>query len=143
MDYKDYAKSEFKLSGWSDENGKFKCKMQEALCLNILELLDKFSKQEHSGTTAPYVLGLFNQLAQFRPITPLTGEDSEWNEVGTDMWQNKRYSSVFKGADGKAYDIDAKVFREPDGSCYTKACQRIYIEFPYTPKKEYVDVEKS
>jgi len=47
---------------------------------------------------------------------------------------------VFKDADGRAYDIDGRVFREPNGCCYTSSDSRVYITFPYRPKTEYVDV---
>jgi hypothetical protein len=79
-------------------------------------------------------------LASFEPLVPLTGKDFEWNEVSEGMWQNNRCSHVFKGPDGKAYDINGKIFREPNGSCYTNIDSRVFIDFPYTPKREYVDV---
>lgn len=56
--------------------------------------------------------------------------------------QNKRCSHVFKDKDGNAYDIDGKVFREPDGCCFTSKDSFVPVTFPYTPKTEYVDVPK-
>lgn len=106
---------------------------------NILELLAVFSRQGHSGSSAPYVVSMFKSLAMFDPIGPLTGADSEWNEVGPGRWQNNRSSRVFKDADGRAYDVEGRVFRDSVG-CYTSKDSRVYIEFPYTPKTEYVDV---
>lgn len=114
---------------------------------NILELLEVFSKQGHSGSSAPYCIDLFTKLARFEPLCPLTGEDSEWVNVveysgsGADpVWQNKRCSHVFKGPDGRAYDIDGRVFVEPNGNAYTNFDSRVYVTFPYTPKTEYVQV---
>jgi len=109
---------------------------------NIFELLRVFNKQGHSGSSAPYCASMFKKLALFEPLCPLTGDDSEWNEVGNDTWQNIRCSHVFKGVDGKAYDIDGKIFRELDGCQYTSADSRVFITFPYIPKSEYVDVPK-
>ncbi len=57
------------------------------------------------------------------------------------MWQNKRCFRVFKDSkDGPVYDIEGKVFREPDGACFTNGDSRVAVVFPYTPTREYVDV---
>lgn len=106
---------------------------------NILELIDAFAKQGHSGFSANYAVNAFNKLARFEPLGPLTGEDSEWVEVGPQMWQNNRCSRVFKEADGRAYDIDGRIFRDPDGTCVTNRDSRVFVTFPYTPTSEYVD----
>jgi len=143
MSYKEYAKTEFKFANWVDEDGKFNDEMQEMMCKQVLELLDLFDKHGHSGFSAPYAINLFKNLADFKPITPLTGEESEWVEI-ENKWQNKRFSSVFKDSDGRAYNSQGKVFREPNGACYTNSDSHVYIKFPYTPSIEYVDVnEKS
>jgi len=107
---------------------------------NVIELIRVFSKQGHSGMSASYCISMFEKLARFEPLGPLTGADDEWNEVGEGMLQNNRCSHVFKGADGRAYDIDGRIFREPDGCCFTNYDSRVYIAFPYTPAREYVDV---
>lgn len=66
----------------------------------------------------------------FGPLSPLTGEDSEWNEIGEGRFQNRRSSRVFKDEDGRAYDIEGRVFRDGAG-CYTSRDSRVYVEFPY------------
>ena len=115
-----HAKLEFKALGWADEKGFIKDDMQALICENILQLLRVFSSQGHSGTTAPYAVDVFRKLAMFKPLGPLTGEDWEWQDVshnydGKPVFQNKRYSQVFKhGENGKAEDIRGRVFREPD-----------------------------
>lgn len=115
--------------------------MQAMMNQCILEMVLVFGTQGHSGGSAPYAIGALTKLLDFQPLRPLTGEDSEWNEVGTGVWQNNRCSHVFKDADGRAYDTQGRVFREPNGACYTGKGSRVYIEFPYTPKIEYVDVD--
>jgi hypothetical protein len=133
-----FAKREFEALGYDlndTENSPNRWIME-----NVFELLNVFSKQGHSGSSAPYCVGYFKKLALWEPLGPLTGQDSEWVEVSDGLFQNARCSHVFKEADGRAYDIDGKVFREPDGCCYTSKDSRVYIEFPYTPKTEYVDV---
>ena len=107
----------------------------------VLELLEVFDNQGHSGSSAPWCVAYFKKLALFKPLSPLQGTENEWNEVGEGIWQNNRCSHVFKGKDGRVYDSQGKVFRESNGCFYTSIDSRVYIEFPYTPKIEYVDVE--
>ena len=57
------------------------------------------------------------------------------------MYQNRRCPHVFKSDADGAYDIDGRVFVDPDGSSYTSRDSRVSIEFPYTPKREYVHRE--
>ena len=112
---------------------------------SVLELLDVFSKQGHSGFSASYVREVFNKLAQYEPLSPLTGEDWEWVDR-SDMsqeptWQNKRCSRVFKREDGTAYDIYGKVFVDPNGSSYSSSDSLVDVEFPYTPETIVVHVD--
>lgn len=125
------------------------------LAEGTLELLKVFAEQGHSGSSAPYAVALFEKLATWKPIVPLTGEDDEWCEAydmpGTQ--QNKRNSAVFRDADSQAYWMDGRVFWEwysapdiDDGKPYkltfTSCGSRVNIEFPWTQpdKPEYVFV---
>ena len=109
-----------------------------------MELIDTFAAQKHSGSSAPCCLSLFEQLVSYKSLSPLQGGEDEWINItdmaGRELWQNNRCYSVFKEADGKAYNMDGKVFREPNGACYTNSNSHVYITFPYTPTTEYVDV---
>jgi hypothetical protein len=110
---------------------------------NLLDLLRVFSTQGHSGFSAPHCVSLFEKLARFKPLGPLTGEDSEWMDHGDGMFQNIRCGAVFKQPDrfdGQAYFLDGKVFREPNGSCFTNRDSMTPVTFPYTPATVYVDV---
>jgi hypothetical protein len=138
-----HAIAEFKAAGWLDDTGTYIDEMQGAICEHVLDLLRVFADEGHSGSTAPYTVNMFKKLAMFEPLVPLTGEDWEWHEVGNGVFQNIRCSRVFKQADrfnGQPYDLDGRVFREPNGSCYTSRESMVPITFPYTPKTEYVDV---
>ena len=147
--YEKHAMIEFRAAGWTDEHDKFKDEMQEGICKHVLELLDVFHGEGHSGTTAPYTIDLFKKLAMFEPVAPLTGEDWEWVNVaeqnGGPLWQNKRCGHIFKDDTG-AYDIDGIIFydwytREETGerykSYYTCKESRVPVTFPYVPKSEY------
>jgi hypothetical protein len=110
---------------------------------NVRDLLRVFSTQGHSGFSAPYCIRMFSDLAEHKALGPLTGSDEEWCKLDYDAdttYQNKRCSHVFKGADGRAYDIQGKVFREPNGCTYTGKDSRVYVTFPYTPVVELVNV---
>lgn len=141
--YIEFAKREFAALGYPPieecEDGPDKW-IQE----NVLELLRVFSEQGHSGGSAPYCASMFSKLALFEPLSPLVGDDSEWTPVGDGLYQNNRCSRVFKDAnlfDGKPYDIDAIVFRYPDGIAVTNATSRVVVDFPYMPSTRYVDVD--
>jgi len=146
-----HAKLEFKAAGWLDDEGNYIDEMQEAICRHVLALLDVFSAEGHSGSSAPYTVDLFKKLAMFEPVAPLTGEDWEWTDVsdtfagrGHKLYQNKRCGRVFKDESG-AYDIDGKVFYEwytdENGekfkSHYTSRDSRVPVTFPYRPTTVY------
>lgn len=117
------------------------CDMQDAVKRCVDEILIVFSSQQHSGSSAPYVIGVAERLMRFQTLSPLNGTDDEWMNVGDGIYQNKRCGRVFKdGADGQAYDIDGYVFREASGCCYTNRDSRRYVTFPYMPNTEYIDV---
>lgn len=122
----EYAKQELELVGYFKEPGG----IDEMMANDVLELIKVFGEQDHSGSSAPFCVRLFERLASYKPIGPLTGEDSEWIEVGDNLWQNKRCSSVFKD-ESHAYRIDGRIFRDPDGSCWQNSESHVTINFPY------------
>lgn len=133
-----HAERELALLGGSED------RMQQKMNEHILRMVDLFAEENHSGMSANYAVNILEKLLRFEPLTPLTGEDDEWDDVGDNILQNRRCSHVFKDKHtGAAYDINGRVFREPDGICYTSSGSRVYVEFPYSPKTEYVDVAKT
>lgn len=134
-----FAKEELRrlrsLDGKPDE-------MQDAIEANVLGMVELFAAGGHSGSSAAYTLGILEKVLAFKPVTPLTGEADEWTAVdsGYDMVaQNKRCFHVFKRADGTAYDINAVIFRDPDGSTWSGSDGSRDVTFPYMPKTEIVD----
>jgi hypothetical protein len=144
-----WAEAELKLAGYDindPEDGP-----NRWLAEGTLELLKVFVEQGHSGMSAPYAVALFEKLAMWKPISPLTGADDEWMKVGESVWQNRRNSAVFKGKDGRAYWLYGRVFwswfshpdiddGKPHKSCYTSRDSRVFIEFPWTQpdQSEYI-----
>lgn len=138
----DYAKDELKRIGMIDSGEEYNDLAAEA----ILDLIELFSSQGHSGFSAPYVAGMFHRLAMFKPASPLTGEDDEWKELRDGSFQNKRYSAVFKdGKDGTAYNIEGKVFTDDGKIWYTCKDSRVNVTFPYVvpdkPERVYRNKE--
>ncbi len=132
----EHAKTELEAAGLFDEDSDYGGLIGEA----VMELMEKFAEQGHSGFSASLCISVFSKVAAFQPLVPLNGEDDEWIDVdGKGTFQNRRCSHVFK-ENGSAYDIDGKVFREPNGLTYTSFDSRVPVTFPYSPHTEYVDV---
>lgn len=119
-----------------------KDEMQDAVRENVLDVVAMFALAGHSGFSASYTRRYIDAALAFEPLGPLTGVESEWGEpfCGEGTQQNRRCSHVFRDSDGRAYDIEGRVFRDPSGACYTSKDSRVYVEFPYAPKTEYVEV---
>lgn len=133
----EYAKSELARIS-KDGDG-----MQDTINKNIIDIVELFASQGHSGFTAGYALSILERLLRFKPITPLTGEDDEWtnmsDEMGQRCFQNKRCSSVFKTTDAQGntievHDIDAIACSDDGGlTWFTSSRFRQNVTFPYEP----------
>jgi hypothetical protein len=148
MSLHDHAENELNLIGMTEDSPD---EMNRMMRKHIMHMIKEFSEEGHSGFSANYAIGILEKLLRFDPLTPLTGEDDEWVDVGygdgsTPHYQNKRASRVFKDADGSAYDIDGKVFwdwyTDPETGVKSKShftCKesRVAVEFPYTPTTVY------
>lgn len=124
---------------------------------HILHMMQEFANEGHSGFSASYAISILTRLMDFKPLSPLTGEDDEWHDISEyggypTKWQNKRKSSVFKDSNGECYDIDGKVFWEwyrseegtPVKSYYTCRDSRVPVTFPYTvPDKPIYEYRQS
>ena len=126
-----YAKEEMERS-WPEAE---RDEMQQLACDNVLELLQVFSEQGHSGFSGNYVLSVFNKLVHFKPLSPLTGEEDEWYAPGehSGSQQNKRCGSIFRenGDNSTAYNSEANVFEDQDGFTFTSYLSAAPVTFPY------------
>ena len=158
----EHAKTELEIAGLFDVKGDFYGGMTGKA---VIELIEVFSKQGHSGMSAPLVANIFKKLANYEPLGPITGKDEEWNDVsnlsnGKTLYQNKRCSGLFKeGKDEQPYYIDAIIKRDQRGITWSGRAwlneedwlngdrskmidKRGYIKsFPFTPKTFYIDVK--
>lgn len=107
----------------------------------VLEVLKTLSDQGHTNMSASIVIQLVDRLWSWKPLTPLTGEDDEWTSESKFLkgtLQNKRYSAVFKNKEtGECYDINGRIFAEPDGCTFTCRESKVPVEFPYMPPDKY------
>lgn len=150
----DKAKNEFLKLGYKPIEEYDQDNPDRWIQENVLELLEVFSKQGHSGFSAAYVINLFSKLAKHEPLTPIMCTDDEWSdigeEMGIDIYQNNRCSAVFKnGKNGKPYYLDAIVWRNQKGVTFTGTVlnskkEKIYshqtIRIPFNSKTFYIDV---
>lgn len=100
-------------------------RMQKIFNDGILKVVNAFADCGHSGFSASLAINYLDRLLRFKPLLPLTLEDTEWNEVGIQhngnnqvkVYQNNRASNVFKETDkfdSKPYCIDG-----PNGKVVT------------------------
>lgn len=149
MNLQQFAENELLLAGYFDTThpgGGSSLYGDDMVREAVLELLEVFRSQGHSGHSAPYILSIFHDLAKWKPLSPLLGDESEWawtedNFSGLELGElgrrqvNRRCSSVFRDTpEGSAYDVNSHYCKEPDGTRYYsgRKCRR-YLTFPYMP----------
>jgi hypothetical protein len=139
MNTQQHAELEFEIAGYNDGE-----EMNAMMKNNVMTLLEVFSAQGHSGLSAPHCVSLFSKLAKHEPLGPLTGAEAEWGEEFNDEGtrQNRRASHVFLEKGGQAYDINAVVFEDADGSRWNNSKGHRYVTFPYTPTTKVVKRQK-
>lgn len=110
-----HAKSELRAAGLFDAGSDF----DGDVAVQATSLMETFCAYSHSGGSAEVTLQVFERLARGFPLSPLTGEDDEWEVPegrGGQLMINKRCSRVFKD-DEMAWDVRKG---------------RVAITFPYT-----------
>lgn len=120
--------------------------MQALMNKNIMDILNLFSDQGHSGFSAGYLISALRRLMQWKPLLPLTGEDDEWRECSNGLEQNIRCSAVFRENkdNSTAHYIEGKIFSDNGGiTWFTRKESHIPVTFPYTvpdhPEKVYIE----
>lgn len=126
----------------------------------ILALCEAFGNSGQSGGSYSYtanaITSTLNKLLKQETVSPLTGEDNEWNllDYGEDIkYQNIRESGVFKQEDGSCNYVDAIIWRGKypgdtewndtfNGRVENLRSSQKIKQFPFTPKTFYIDVER-
>lgn len=110
-----FAKVELDRLLKNTEPGTDEYTMQKAANDDILDVIKVFAGHGDSGFSAAYKLSILEDLLRFSPVSPLTGDGDEWNEVGAlsddgkkTVYQNRRCSSVFMNVDKTTGDVEAE-----------------------------------
>lgn len=131
----DYAKTELERLERDCDDDEEALKMQKLVTEDAMSIIELFVKQAHSGFSASYMLNILDRVLRYKPLSPLTGEDDEWEDCskyGLNDLQNKRCPSVFKRPDGTAYWVEGKIFSDDGGkSWYTNKDSSVDITFPF------------
>jgi hypothetical protein len=106
-----HAKEELKRAGLMDKDSVY----DGMLGKEALRLIKAFSGQGHSGMSAHFTLQIFNRLATWNTLTPLTNDPTEWNEISTEQFgkpgyrQSRRQPAAFSDDGLKTwYSVDDK-----------------------------------
>lgn len=112
MSLVEHTKAELERAGLFDKDADYGDMMGKA----VLELVTVFAKQGHSGFSASQCLALFNEVANFKTLSPITSNPTEWNDVsrmsGRPMWQSNRDPSYFSHDAGKTWYTVAENSKE-------------------------------
>jgi hypothetical protein len=121
----DHAKAELTRAGLFKKDSDYNGMLGEA----VMELMELFANQGHSGFSAGMVTELFNLLSTYQPLTELTNDPNEWMLVSEDqshsekpLYQSRRKPSCFSEDNGLTYydiDEDWNKTTDPDGTVWS------------------------
>ena len=107
-----HAEYELRRAGLFSKDADYEGMIAEA----VMKLVKVHAAEGHSGMSHSYTLDIFNRVANFKVLTPITNDPSEWGSVqefygpgSKPVWQNRRQSSCFSNDGGVTYyDINDK-----------------------------------
>jgi hypothetical protein len=105
-----HAERELRLAGMYDEDADYG---PGAIAGEVLSLVRVFADGRHSGGSAALTLALFERLARFKTLSPITSDPADWidrTEISREpLWQSTRDPSIFSRDGGKTwYGIDGR-----------------------------------
>ena len=125
----------------------------------VMKLINQFSDQDHSGASAGMVRSFFADLSNYKILSPLTAENSQWkdhDENGRpkldengyplcDQAQSKRLSSAFKSKKGMLYLGAITFVHQETGNSFHGTVEGIhstqFFEYPFMPKSFRINVK--
>ena len=110
-----HAEDEMRRAGLYSKDADYDGMIPEA----VMKMVKCLADEGHSGGSHALVMEIFNRVARFKTLGPLTSDPTEWMSVseyyGPDSpptWQSRRQSSCFSLDGGKTYyDLDDKPLR--------------------------------
>lgn len=105
-----HAEAELEASGLLSPDSDYEGMIGKA----VLELVQTLARQGHSGFSARLTLDVFQRVAAFKPLGPLTNDPGEWMHVADGprgpLFQSRRQSSAFSDDNLRTwYDIDERL----------------------------------
>lgn len=95
----DHAKRELIATGWYRDD--------IAWANTLIAAVSEFTHYGHSGGSAPFAVGMLQELLMFRPLGELTSNPEEWQVMGHSCWQNRRDGRMLSYDGGKTwYNVD-------------------------------------
>lgn len=73
----------------------------------VMDLVEVFVKQGHSGASGAVVIDLFRRLVMFQALSDLTDDPDEWMEVVDGLWQSRRRAEAFSSDGGRTYKLNS------------------------------------
>lgn len=133
-----YARNELLRAGFLNSPVKEDAEVADCTMLLMKCMAMYINDTFQYGTT----VDLFKRLQKMRPLTPIEDNPEDWEDMteeleGKVLLRHKRCASVFKGADGKAFNVEGMLLIYPNGKKkldLTKSCTPIK-EFPYIVKE--------
>ena len=140
-----YTKNELAYNGMIDTEGKLLVDGDTGLMLNMVkELMSTFYSDQYASIDKDVAIEVFQRLLKNIPISPLTGGDDEWVDIGDELeplWKNSRCSTVLKDANG-AWDTSVYINLSwvkdasfnggvPFKMYFVAENQKVPIKFPY------------
>ncbi len=122
----DWARNELQMAGLFDKDSDYEGMLGEA----VMDLLDKFSEQGHSGFSAELTASIFDRLVRWKPLSELTNDPNEWMEITEHqeartpglkgqvrVYQSRRSPDCFSEDGGQTYySVDDPCFEFVDES---------------------------
>lgn len=107
-----HVKTELERAGLKGPTGEYDGMIYEA----VVGLAEVFTKQGHSGGSAAQTLAIFNRVANWENLLPLTSNPDEWQDCAgmggqapNTLWQCKRNPAFFSKDAGQTwYSVNAE-----------------------------------
>jgi hypothetical protein len=101
-----HAEAELKRAGLHEKDSDYGGMIYDS----VMRLMRAFTGQGHSGGSAGQTLAIFNRVANWENLEPLTSDPAEWDDVselgggiGQKLWQNQRNPAFFSKDHGKTW----------------------------------------
>lgn len=150
------------MKNWAENEIRIACKRENpewdgesfdyvsACFQSALKAYSSLMEDGHTGMSISFTKQILNRLIDSKPLTPIEDTEDEWNEItvfeNETVYQNKRYSALFKhiDAEGKTVfsDVERVLFFDGNFATHFGKANKIVddmfpITMPYYPTAPY------